>query len=122
INEAVGAQAQPTLHAYLFMAVALANLGRAEDALVAVAAIEAHATRIGAVRWAGRADNTRGWILRGLGQWQEADEANAAGLERSTDVGMLEPVAHAHLDLAAGALALGDLAGAAREVEAAESV
>jgi tetratricopeptide (TPR) repeat protein len=122
INEAVGAQAQPALHAYLFMAVALANLGRAEEALEAVAAIEAHATRMGATRWAGRADNTRGWILRGLGQWQAADEANAAGLERSADVGMLEPVAHAHLDLAAGALALGDLGRAGREVEAAEAV
>jgi hypothetical protein len=122
INEAVGAQAHPALHAYLFMALALANLGRAEDALKAVAAMEAHAIRIGAARWAGRADNTRGWILRGLGQWQAADEANAAGLEHSTDVGMVEPVAHAHLDLAAGALAGGDLDRAGHEVEAAEAV
>jgi tetratricopeptide (TPR) repeat protein len=122
ISDAVGAQAQPTLHAYLFMALALANLGRAEEALDAVAAIDAHAARIGATRWAGRADNTRGWILRGLGQWKAADEANAAGLERSSDVGMLEPIAHAHLDLAAGELARGDLDRAAREVEAADAV
>jgi DNA-binding SARP family transcriptional activator/tetratricopeptide (TPR) repeat protein len=122
INETVVVQAQPALHAYLFMALALANLGRAEDALEAVAAIDAHSARIGAARWAGRADNTRGWILRGLGQWQAADEANAAGLERSIDVGMLEPAAHAHLDLAAGALVGEDLDRAAREVEASEAL
>ena len=108
--------AHPVLHAHLFSALGLANLGRATQALAAVAAIDAEENRTGTGRWAGRADNTRGWILRGLGELAAADEANARGLERSSAIGMLEPMSHAHLDLAAGALLRGDLARAGTEV------
>jgi tetratricopeptide (TPR) repeat protein len=119
VNEAVGRHGHPALHAYLFAALALGNLGRVEDALAAIAALDAEATRTAAGRWEGRADNVRGWILRGLGDWRAADEANARSLERSTAVGMPEPMAHAHLDLASGALLSGDLDRATSEVGAA---
>ncbi len=114
--------AHPVLHAHLFAALGLANLGRATEALASVAAIDAEEARTGTGRWAGRAENTRGWILRGLGEWAAADEANAKGLERSSAIGMLEPMSHAHLDLAAGALLRGDLDRAAAEVAAAHDL
>ena len=119
INQAVGVHGHPALHAYLFAALAFANVGRCEDALAAAATIDGEASRTGATRWEGRADNVRGWILRGLGEWRAADEANARGLERSAAVGMREPMAHAHLDLAAGALVAQDLDRAVAEVGAA---
>ena len=111
--------AHPVLHARLFSALGLAHLGRAEEALDAAAAIHDEEVRTGTVRWAGRADNTRGWILRGLGAWAEADEANQTALERSAAIGMHEAMCHAHLDLAAGALIAGDPARATAEVAAA---
>ena len=119
VNEAVGRHGHPALHAYLFAALALGNLGRVDDALAAIAALDAEAARTAAGRWEGRADNVRGWILRGLGDWRAADEANARSLERSAAVGMPEPMAHAHLDLASGALLSGDLDRATSEVGAA---
>ena len=111
--------AHPVLHARLFSALGLAHLGRAEEALDAAAAIHSEEVRTGTTRWAGRADNTRGWILRGLGAWAEADEANRRGLERSAAIAIREAMCHAHLDLAAGALIAGDPDRATIEVAAA---
>jgi hypothetical protein len=120
INRGVVVHGRPDLHAHLFTALAFGNLGRPQEALAEVEAIQRAVARTGAVRWEGRAENTRGWILRGLGLWDAADDANVAGLELSTRVQMVEPMAHAHLDLAAGALAAGDTDRAANEVAAAE--
>ncbi len=122
INEAVAVHGRPALHGHLFAALAFGNLGRPDRALDEVAEIEKVVSRFGVTRWEGRAENVRGWILRGLGQWDAADDANVAGLEVSTGVHMLEPIAHAHLDLAAGALARGDVDRAASEVAAAEDL
>ena len=107
----------PTAHALLFGAQAYAHLGRPVQALAAVDAIEAEEARTGIVRWAGRAENTRGWILRNLGETELADESNLAALEHATAVDMREPMSHAHLDLAAGAIARGDFDAAARSIE-----
>jgi DNA-binding SARP family transcriptional activator len=115
-------QAQPALHAFLFSSLAFANLGRPQEALATAAAIDDEEARTWSGRWAGRADNLRGWILRGLCEWGAADEANARGLERSTAVAMSEPMSHAHLDLASGALLAGDLDRASAEVAAAEAL
>jgi len=113
---------QPALHAHLFAALGLANLGRVTEALAELAALDTEETRTGAVRWGGRADNTRGWVLRGLGDWVAADEANARGLERATSIGMREPMSHSHLDLAAGALVAADWERAQAEVDAADAL
>jgi hypothetical protein len=115
-------QAQPVLHTFLFSSLAFANLGRPQEALAAARAIEQEEARTGSARWAGRADNLRGWILRNLGEWGQADEANARGLELSTATHMSEPMSHAHLDLASGALLAGDLDRAGAEVAAAEAL
>jgi len=122
INEGVGGAGYPALHAHLFTSLALANLGRADEALRAVDVLDAEVERTGTGRWAGRADNTRGWILRGLGERGAAREANERGLELSTAIAMAEPMAHAHLDLASAALLDGDLDGATAEVAAAQLV
>ncbi len=112
----------PTAHALLFGAQAYAHLGRPLQALAAVDAIEAEQARTGIVRWAGRAENTRGWILRNLGETGLADESNLAALEHATAIDMHEPMSHAHLDLAAGAIMRGDLDAAARSIEAARAL
>jgi hypothetical protein len=122
INEGVGGAGYPALHAHLFTSLALANLGRADEALRAVAVLDAEVERTGTGRWAGRSDNTRGWILRGLGAGGAAREANERGLELSAAIAMAEPMAHAHLDLASAALLDGDLDGATAEVAAAHLV
>jgi hypothetical protein len=57
-----------------------------------------------------------------LCDWAAADESNARGLERSTKISMYEPMSHAHLDLASGALLAGDLDRAGAEVAAAEAL
>lgn len=122
INRTVAVPGRPALHAHLFAALAFGNLGRVHEALAEVAAIEEAVERTGATRWTGRAENFRGWILRGIGQWEAADEANTAALEVVAGAGMPEPTAHAHLDLAAGALARDDVDRAVAEVAAAEAL
>jgi len=112
----------PTAHALLFGSQALAHLGRPVEALAAVDAIEAEQARTGIVRWAGRAENTRGWILRNIGEEAAADELNEAALERAGAIGMSEPMSHAHLDLAAGAMLRRRYDEAARSIEAARAL
>jgi tetratricopeptide (TPR) repeat protein len=115
VKDAVAAQAHPLAHANLFAALGLAQLGRADEALAAVQEFDrANAPD----RWAGRAANVRGWILRNLGESAAADESNAAALAEASAVGMVEAISHAHLDLAAGLLRGGDLDRATVRVEA----
>ena len=52
-------------------------------------------------------------MLRGVGAFELADEANIAAYERSRTHGLPEPLAHALLDLADGRLRAGDPDGAA---------
>jgi len=106
----------------LFGAQAYAHLGRAQLALAAVDAIEAEQKRTGTVRWAGRAENTRGWILRNLGEEAVADDWNLAALEHAAAIEMAEPMSHAHLDLAAGAMLKGEFDEATRSIDAADAL
>jgi hypothetical protein len=112
----------PTAHALLFGSQALAHLGRPVEALAAVDAIEAEQARTGIARWGGRAENTRGWILRNLGEEAAADELNSAALERAGAIEMFEPMSHAHLDLAAGAMLRRRFDDATRSIEAARAL
>jgi hypothetical protein len=109
----------PTARAFLSGAQAFAHLGQPVQALAAVDAIEVEQARTGIVRWAGRAENTRGWILRNLGEVEAADESNLAALEHATAVEMYEPMSHAHLDLAAGAILRRDFDAATRSIDSA---
>jgi tetratricopeptide (TPR) repeat protein len=118
IDPAFAAQGHPIAHAYLFAALGLGQLGRAEEALSALQQLDVATARTGTAHWAGRSKNTRGWILRNLGQFEAADESNLAALEEATAAGMTEPLSHAHLDLAAGALLAGQIDQAARRVDA----
>jgi hypothetical protein len=111
----------PTARAFLFGAQAYAHLGQPMQAMAAVHSIEVEQIRTGIVRWAGRAENTRGWILRNLGEEAAADESNLAALEHATAVDMYEPMSHAHLDLAAGAILRGDFDAARRSIESARA-
>jgi DNA-binding SARP family transcriptional activator len=102
------AHADPHAHALFFEAIGLAVLGRADEALAAVATLEAAAAGDGPSRWPARAANIRGWILRNLGDHGAADEANEAALALAAAAGQAEPVVHAHLDLATGRLMAAD--------------
>jgi tetratricopeptide (TPR) repeat protein len=115
VKDAVAAQAHPLAHANLFAALGLAQLGRAEEALAAAKELDRPDAP---ARWAGRAANVRGWILRNLGESAAADESNSVGLAEATAAGMVEAMSHAHLDLGAGLLAAGDLDGATARVDA----
>jgi hypothetical protein len=64
------------------------------------------------VRFHGRADNYRSWVLRNLGADQEAQDASAAAWDlvgQVRDIGHAEAHSHAALDLADAALRAGDL-------------
>ncbi len=112
----------PTAHALLFGAQAYAHLGEPMRALGAVDAIETEQARTGIVRWAGRAENTRGWILRNLAQHEAADESNFSALERATAIDMAEPMSHAYLDLAAGAMLRSEFDAATGSIDAARAL
>ena len=103
------------LHALLFTAHAFALRGRPLDALEALQRYDVELTRREVPRFAGRASNFRGWILRALGQWERADEANGLATEELGQVNFPETLIASHLDLAASALLRAD----AGEAEAA---
>jgi hypothetical protein len=112
----------PTAHALLFGAQAYAHVGRPLEALAAVEAIQVEQKRTGVFRWAGRAENTRGWILRNLGEETAADESNVTALEQATAIEMAEPMSHAYLDLAAGAILRGQFEEGIRSIDAARAL
>lgn len=101
--------------------LALASLGRSAEALACFDTMAALVERLGTVRYAGRADNCRGYVLRNLGQHARADDLNAAAHEAGAAIGLDEPRAHAMLDLAEGRLRAGDLDGAARLLDEADA-
>jgi tetratricopeptide (TPR) repeat protein/DNA-binding SARP family transcriptional activator len=72
-----------TMHSLLFTGHAHALAGRPAQALAAFARYSAEVERRQVPRFAGRAVNFTGWVLRNLGAWQEAldhhHEALAAG-------------------------------------------
>ncbi len=105
------------VHLLQFRALALAGRGRPLDALDLLARQDVEAERLQMRRVAGRADNCRGYVYRGLAAFAAADDANVIGVERAAGVEQAEAQAHGLLDLAAGCLLRGDLAGAAGHLD-----
>jgi DNA-binding SARP family transcriptional activator len=100
------------INRHMVAGYALALSGEPAKALAEIDRMTAAAQREGTSRFAGRDDNFRGWILRGVGAFGAADDANARAFERSTTQHLSEPWAHALLDLADGRLRAGDPHGA----------
>ena len=89
---------------------ALASLGLADAALEAVEVWEQKLEQWGAVRIKGPQANFKAWILRGLAEFDRADELNVRALTESRGpTGTPEAEAHALLDLADGRLQLDQL-------------
>ena len=106
---------------------ALALLGRADEALAAFDGLESDLQRQGwAGRYLGLVQNSRGWILRNLGDTLAADDANRLGVETGARVARTEPKlgveqqVHGLLDLTAGRLQAGDLDAARSHLAAVE--
>ncbi len=111
------------MHGRLADIMALGQLGRITDALSVADDLDRAVERAGAVgmRFPGIAANARSWLLRAVGAWELADDANERALfaTRGTDGGpsaesMAEPYWVALLDQADGCLLTRDEAGAAR--------
>ena len=73
-------------------------------------------------RWTARPLNLRGWIVRNLGGFSEADELNRAAIEAARPLGMAEPLANGLLDLAGGRMLVDDLDGAGALLDEADEV
>jgi tetratricopeptide (TPR) repeat protein len=99
----------PNAYAQMAATMALATLGRVDEALVTLDALTGDVALMGAQRWTARPLNLRGWIVRNLGETQEADDLNQAATEATQPLGLAEPLAHALLDLASGRLLVGNV-------------
>jgi tetratricopeptide (TPR) repeat protein len=109
-----------TLHALLFTGHAHALAGRPALALAAFARYTEEVDRRHVPRFAGRAVNFAGWVLRNLGASGEAADQHAAALEIAQRQGTAEVTIAALEDLAEQCLDDGDPDGAqARLAEAA---
>jgi DNA-binding SARP family transcriptional activator len=107
-----------TITAHMATVHALGTLGDAGAALQAIHAWEEEMECQGATRFKGRPDNFRAWILRGLGEFELADELNWRAHEQARAQGTPEAEAHALLDLADSHLRLGRLEGASTQLDA----
>jgi tetratricopeptide (TPR) repeat protein len=123
-HDGEGLAAYRFTNAYALMAatMALGMLGRAEEALARLDALDADVARMGAARWTARPLNLRGWILRNLGERTAADELNQKALEAARPQGLTEPLAHALLDLASGRLLTDDLDAAGQLLDEATAL
>ena len=101
----------PNAYGGMVATMALAMLGRVDEALAALDTLEADVARMSAHRWTPRPLNLRGWIVRNLGELGEADEFNWAAIEAARGQGLDEPLANGLLDLASGRLLAGDFDG-----------
>ncbi len=109
-----------TLHALLFTGHAHALAGRPAQALAAFARYTEEVERRQVPRFAGRAVNFAGWVLRNLGAAGEAADQHAAALQIAQRQGTAEVTIAALEDLAEQSLEAGDTGGAqARLAEAA---
>jgi DNA-binding SARP family transcriptional activator len=102
----------PNAYGGMVATMALAMLGRPDEALVALDALAADVADMHAERWTPRPLNLRGWIVRNLGALEEADDLNRAAIEAARARGLDEPWANGLLDLASGRLVAGDVDGA----------
>jgi DNA-binding SARP family transcriptional activator len=109
----IGAQhTSATLHALLFTGHAHAVAGRPAQALDAFTRYTAEVERRQVPRFAGRAVNFAGWVLRNLGARQEALDHHQRALEEGRNQGTVEVTIAALQDLAEQCLETGDPDGA----------
>jgi AAA ATPase domain/Bacterial transcriptional activator domain len=114
-------QVQATAH--MVAVHALGALGDVAAALQAIRLWEEDIERQGASRAAviarGPLANFKAWVLRGLGEFEHANELNWRARDQARRVGMAEAEAHALVDLAEGQLQVGQLDSAARYLDGA---
>jgi tetratricopeptide (TPR) repeat protein len=102
-----------TLHSLLFTGHAHALAGRPAQALAAFTRYTAEVERRQVPRFAGRAVNFAGWVLRNLGAWTEALDHHREALEVGQRQGTADVTIAALEDLAEQCLDTGDPDGAA---------
>jgi DNA-binding SARP family transcriptional activator/tetratricopeptide (TPR) repeat protein len=102
-----------TMHALLFTGHAHALAGRPAQALAAFARYTAEVERRQVPRFAGRAVNFAGWVLRNLGAGSEALDRHHEALEAGRGQGTADVTIAALEDLAEQDLETGDTDGAA---------
>ena len=101
-----------TMHSLLFTGHAHALAGRPAQALAAFARYTAEVERRQVPRFAGRAVNFAGWVLRNLGAWPEALDHHHEALEAGQGQGTADVTIAALEDLAEQCLETGDPDGA----------
>jgi DNA-binding SARP family transcriptional activator len=112
VTESVRALPLVEPHRCIALGRALAMLGRGAEALVVFDRLATTVEHQQVRRFAGRAENYRGWVLRNLGASAEADEATRTAWDKVQlldDVAAAEARGHAVLDLADAALRAHDL-------------
>ena len=97
---------------HFVLGMARAMQGHPAAALTELATAGEAGRRENVRRYDGLVSNVRGWVLRNVGEFDRADEANEEAYEQAHASGLSEPVAHSLLDLADGRLRAGDPAGA----------
>ncbi len=108
-----------TMHALLFTGHAYALAGRPAQALAALSRYTTEVERRQVPRFAGRAVNFAGWVLRNLGAYAEALDHHHEALEAGQGQGTADVTVAALEDLAEHGLEAGDAgAAAARLAEA----
>jgi tetratricopeptide (TPR) repeat protein len=105
-------QTSATLHSLLFTGHAYALAGNPALALDALDRYTAEVERRQVPRFAGRAVNFAGWVLRNVGAWQEALDLHREALEVGRHQGTAEVTIAAIEDLAEQCLDIGDADGA----------
>jgi DNA-binding SARP family transcriptional activator len=101
-----------TMHSLLFTGHAHALAGRPAQALDALARYTTEVERRQVPRFAGRAVNFAGWVLRNLGAWPEALDHHHEALEAGQGQGTADVTIAALEDLAEQCLETGDPDGA----------
>ncbi len=97
-----------TMHSLLFTGHAYALAGRPAQALAALSRYTAEVERRQVPRFAGRAVNFAGWVLRNLGAYPEALDHHHEALEAGQGQGTADVTVAALEDLAEHALEAGD--------------
>ncbi len=111
-----------TLHSLLFTGHAHALAGRPEQALAALTQYTAEVQRRQVPRFAGRAVNFAGWVLRNIGAAAEALDHHHEALDAAAREGTAEVTIAALEDLAEHCLDAGDLDGAQTRLDQARAL
>ena len=111
-----------TMHSLLFTGHAHALAGRPAQALVAFTRYTAEVERRQVPRFAGRAVNFAGWVLRNLGAWTEALDHHHEALEVGQRQGTADVAVAALEDLAEQCVDTGDPDGAAARLAQARAL